>query len=103
MNMVFIGRIAAGLALVATLAFAKKQPQPKSQKEVDALQAMFNAPNADVRIAAVDALLKNFATPGQGQSLLYADGVGRRENDYERSSSMANARSRRTRRITLSC
>ena len=42
MKMVLIGRMAAGLALAATLAFAQKQPQPKSQKEVEALQAMWH-------------------------------------------------------------
>ncbi|HET8548893.1 MAG TPA: tetratricopeptide repeat protein [Bryobacteraceae bacterium] len=38
-----------------------KQPQPKSQKEVEALMAIQNAQDADARIAAIDNLLKNFA------------------------------------------
>jgi len=85
MNMVSIGRMAAGLALVAALAFGQKQPQPKSQKEVDALQAMFNAPNADARIAAADALLKNFADTEFKAIALYMQTVSAEEkNDYEK-------------------
>jgi tetratricopeptide (TPR) repeat protein len=38
-----------------------KQPQPKSQKEVDALMAIQNATDADARMTAIDNLLKNFA------------------------------------------
>ncbi len=38
-----------------------KQPRPKSQKEVDALQAMFAAKDPDGRIAAAKNLLTQFA------------------------------------------
>ncbi|GIU74159.1 MAG: hypothetical protein KatS3mg004_1246 [Bryobacteraceae bacterium] len=38
-----------------------KQPQPKSQKEVEALQAIFNAQNPDDRIAAAKDFVTRFA------------------------------------------
>lgn len=44
--------------MAATALFAQK---PKSQKEVDALMAIQNAPDADARIKAVDDLLLKFA------------------------------------------
>ncbi|MFN0169600.1 MAG: tetratricopeptide repeat protein [Bryobacteraceae bacterium] len=44
-----------------TLIFAQKQPQPKSQKEVDAIQAMFQAQDPDSRIKAAEALIVKFA------------------------------------------
>lgn len=85
MKMVSIGGMAAGLALAATLAFAQKQPQPKSQKEVDALQAMFNAPTADARIAAADALLKNFADTEFKAIAFYMQTVSAEEKgDFEK-------------------
>ncbi len=48
------------LALAAPLAAQPKQPQPKSQKEVDALMAIQNAADPDVRIAAIQELLTDF-------------------------------------------
>lgn len=38
-----------------------KQPQPKSQKELDAVQAIFQAPDPDARIAAAKELVTKFA------------------------------------------
>jgi tetratricopeptide (TPR) repeat protein len=38
-----------------------KQPRPKSQKEVEAIQAMFNAQDPDARIAAAQNLVTKFA------------------------------------------
>jgi tetratricopeptide (TPR) repeat protein len=38
-----------------------KQPKPKSQKEVEAVMAMFNAADADARIKAANELVTNFA------------------------------------------
>ena len=38
-----------------------KQPRPKSQKEVDALQSMFGSQDPDGRIKAANDLIKNFA------------------------------------------
>ncbi len=48
------------IALSAASAF-QKPPQPKSQKEVAAINAMFKAPPGDEQIAAAEALLTNFA------------------------------------------
>ncbi|MEJ5369530.1 MAG: hypothetical protein WHT08_14520 [Bryobacteraceae bacterium] len=51
--------------LAVSLAFAQtanpKQPQPKSQKELDAVQAIFQAPDPDARIAAAKELVTRFA------------------------------------------
>ena len=38
-----------------------KQPKPKSQKEVDAFNAMLSAPDDDARMAAAENLLTKFA------------------------------------------
>ncbi len=38
-----------------------KQPQPKSQAEIQALQAMFQAPDTDSRIKAADEFIAKFA------------------------------------------
>jgi tetratricopeptide (TPR) repeat protein len=52
-------------ALVGVIAlapiFAQKQPKPKSQKEVEALQAVFAATDPDARIAAVESCLTKYA------------------------------------------
>lgn len=49
-------------SLAAALVFAQgKQPAPKSQKEVDALNAMFQAADNDSRIKAANELLTKFA------------------------------------------
>lgn len=52
-------------ALAASFALAQtanpKQPQPKSQKELDAVQAIFQAPDPDARIAAAKELVTKFA------------------------------------------
>lgn len=51
--------------LAASLAFAQtanpKPPQPKSQKELEAVQAIFQAPDPDARIAAAKELVTKFA------------------------------------------
>ena len=56
--------LAGALALVSGvtgLMAQQKQPQPKSQKEVEALQAMFGAQDPDARIKAAEELLTKFA------------------------------------------
>jgi tetratricopeptide (TPR) repeat protein len=54
-----------GLAAFAGLTFAQstnpKQPQPKSQKEVEAIMAMFQAPDAKSRVDAAMELITKFA------------------------------------------
>ncbi len=49
---------AAGIILLAAPGFAQK---PKSQKEIEALQAIQNATDPDARLKAIDNLLTNFA------------------------------------------
>ena len=53
--------LAMGAALMAQAPAPPKAPQPKSQKEVQALQAMFGAQDADTRIKAAEDLMTNFA------------------------------------------
>lgn len=60
MNRIMI-QMAAGAALAAALLVAQKPPQPKSQKEVEALMAIQNAATPDARIAAIEDLLTKFA------------------------------------------
>ena len=47
-----IKRIALSFALVAGLTFGQAQPKPKSQKESEAILAIFNAQDSDARIKA---------------------------------------------------
>lgn len=51
--------VSAGLLAAQTA--NTKQPQPKSQKEVDAIMAMFNAPDPQGRIKAAMDLITNFS------------------------------------------
>ena len=51
--------LASALALTALM--AQKQPQPKSQKEVEAINAMFTTQDPDARIKAADFLMTKFA------------------------------------------
>jgi len=54
-------RLVTGSLAAALLMAQGKQPQPKSQKEVDALNAMFQAADNDARIKAANDLLTKFA------------------------------------------
>jgi len=49
------------IAGVSGLVAQPKQPQPKSQKEVEAIQAMFSAQDPDSRIKAATELITKFA------------------------------------------
>lgn len=51
----------AALAALCVPAFAQKQMKPKSQKELQALQALFSATTPDAKIKAADELVTNFA------------------------------------------
>ena len=57
---VFLRLVAGSLAAAVLLAQAKA-PTPKSQKEVDALNAMFQAADNDTRIKAANELMTKFA------------------------------------------
>ncbi|MDX2182101.1 MAG: hypothetical protein SFV18_21080 [Bryobacteraceae bacterium] len=76
-------------AACAALAFGQtanpKQPKPKSQKEVDALNAVLTAQDPDSRIAAADALIAKFAdTEFKGLALFYATASAQQKNDAEK-------------------
>lgn len=58
-----MNRLLVTLSLAAALAvsaLAQNQPQPKSQAEVDAIMAVQNSQDPNVRIAAAQKLLKDF-------------------------------------------
>jgi tetratricopeptide (TPR) repeat protein len=72
-------------AVVALPALAQKQPQPKSQKEVEALQAMFGAQEPNARIAAAEGLLQKFADTEFKSIALYLATVSAEQlGDYEK-------------------
>jgi tetratricopeptide (TPR) repeat protein len=77
----------AALVVVAATAtlLAQKQPQAKSQKEVDAINAMFQAQDADGRIAAANALVTKFAdTDFKSLAYLLMTEAYERKNDFEK-------------------
>ena len=82
-------KAALGLLTCGALAFAQqipvaKQPQPKSKKEVEALQAMFNATDPDGRIKAAQNLITQFAdTEFKAVALYFAAESYRQKNDAE--------------------
>jgi tetratricopeptide (TPR) repeat protein len=75
-----------GVIAVSIASAFQKQPRPKSQKEVDALQAMFKATTPDAQIAAAEDLLNNFADTDFKSLALYmeADDYSRK-NQYDKS------------------
>lgn len=85
-----IWKIMAGLVAGAALAMAQpvavaKQPQPKSQKEVEAIQALANAADPDARIAAAENLLRSFAdTEFKVVALQMAAVAAQEKNDFEK-------------------
>jgi tetratricopeptide (TPR) repeat protein len=81
-----IVRIAAPLAFAATLAFGQaKQPAPKSQKEQEAVMAVFQAQDPDARIAAAENLLQKFAdTEFKAIALQVAAMSAQQKNDFEK-------------------
>jgi tetratricopeptide (TPR) repeat protein len=81
-----IRRIALSFALVAGLVYGQAaQPKPKSQKELEALQAIFNAQDPDVRITAVENLLTKFAdTEFKAVVLQVAAASAQQKNDFEK-------------------
>ena len=53
--------VAFGVAFAIPATWAQKAPQPKSQKEVEALQAIQKAAGPDAQLKAIDNVLENFA------------------------------------------
>jgi tetratricopeptide (TPR) repeat protein len=77
--------IVLSFALAAGAVFLQAQPKPKSQKEVEAIQAIFNAQDPDSRIAAAEKLLTNFAdTEFKAIALQVAAASAQQKNDYEK-------------------
>ena len=61
------------------------QPKPKSQKEVDAFNAMLSAPDDDARMAAAENLLTKFAdTEFKPLALYIATAAAQSKNDFEK-------------------
>lgn len=62
-----------------------KQPQPKTQEEMQALQGMFQAPDPDARIKAADEFVTKFPdSEFKGFSLMIAAETARQKNDHEK-------------------
>jgi tetratricopeptide (TPR) repeat protein len=85
MNSRSLLRAAGALVLAGSLVLAQKQPKPKSQKEADAVMAIFNAQTPDARIAAAENLLTKFAdTEFKAVALQVAAASAQQKNDYEK-------------------
>ncbi len=62
-----------------------KQPQPKSKGELEALQALFQAPDADTRIKAADNLVTKYAdTDFKDLALFFAAASYEQKGDAEK-------------------
>ncbi len=71
------------LTLAQALLWAQKQPQPKSQKELDALRAFQAAKTPDEQIQAIENVLTNFADTDFKVILLQsAVQIEQRKNDF---------------------
>ncbi|SRR5260370_18964735 len=79
-------RAASTVVLVGSMLIAApKQPQPKSQKEAEAVMAIFNAQDPDARIAAADNLLQKYAdTEFKAIALQVAAASAQQKNDFEK-------------------
>jgi len=86
MNRMFLtGALAVAAGALTLMAQEAKQPQPKSQKEVEALQALFNAQTPDERITAADQLLIKFAdTEFKAIALYLAAASYEQKNDFDK-------------------
>lgn len=74
----------AGIGLLAT-AILWAQPKVKSQKEAEAVNAIFQAQDPDARIAAVENLLTKFAdTEFKATALYIATMSAQQKNDFEK-------------------
>lgn len=73
------------LLLASSLGFAAKPPQPKSQKEAEAVMAIMNAQDPDARIAAAENLIAKFAdTEYKAVALQLAAFSAQQKNDHEK-------------------
>lgn len=81
--------VLAAAAMLASMAWAQsastKQPKPKSQKEVEAIQAVFGAQDPDARIAAAESLIVKFAdTEFKSLAMYIATVSAEQKNDTEK-------------------
>jgi tetratricopeptide (TPR) repeat protein len=75
--------LAGVLGLTAVM--AQKQPQPKSQKEVEAINAMIQAQDPDARIKAADYLITKFAdTDFKSLAMFLTAESYERKGDFEK-------------------
>jgi hypothetical protein len=73
-----------GLVGATGLLFAQAQPQPKSQKELEAIQAMFQAQDPDSQIKAAQNLIQKFAdTDFKGLAMFVIANAYQNKNDPE--------------------
>ena len=87
MKRFFLGGLIAIVAAAGLMAqqAPPKQPKPKSQGELETLQAMFNAKTADERIKAVETLITKYADSDFKGIALYLAAVSyEQKNDYEK-------------------
>jgi tetratricopeptide (TPR) repeat protein len=85
MNKKIMSRLAlcGVLMLLGSLLWAQKQPQPKSKKELEALQAWQGATGVDDRLKAIENVLTNFADTDFKLFLLQdAIQLEQRKNDF---------------------
>lgn len=86
MNRIWISTTGA-LLLAGSLSFAApaKAPQPKSQKEAEAVMAIMNAQDPDARIAAAENLITKFAdTEYKAVALQLAAFSAQQKNDHDK-------------------
>ncbi|HTM50395.1 MAG TPA: tetratricopeptide repeat protein [Bryobacteraceae bacterium] len=79
--------LAGALALISgvTGLMAQKQPTPKSQKEVEAIQKMFGAQDPDARIKAADELMTKFADTEFKTLAMYLTAASyEQKNDFDK-------------------
>jgi tetratricopeptide (TPR) repeat protein len=82
-RLLLAGLLALGSGLTGLA--AEKQPQPKSQKELDAVKAMFEAQTPDARITAAENLLLKFADTDFKAIALYLEAASyEQKNDFEK-------------------
>ncbi|MBI3681166.1 MAG: hypothetical protein HY235_12310 [Acidobacteria bacterium] len=81
----FVYGITGLLLAAAAPLLAQKQPQLKSQKEAEAVNAIFQAQDPDGRIEAVETLLAKFAdTEFKATALYIATVSAQMKNDFEK-------------------
>lgn len=81
---------AALVAMAFPVAAQQKQMAPKSQKELEAIQAVINATTPDAKMAAVDKLIADFKTDFKGWALDQAAEAARIKRDGVKAQFYAN-------------